>query len=132
MDERIKKEFIETFGILQHAIHSNGIDKGFWPEFVGIDREDEHEMVDARARINVGHHIALTHSELSEALEAARKAIPEQDKNCPQFSNFTVELADTVIRVMDLAAARGLPLAEAIITKLEFNKGRPFKHGKRF
>lgn len=75
-----------------------------------------------------GSKIALMHSELSEMLEGVRK--PGPDKHCPEFSNEEVELADLFIRGGDYARAKGLRLAEAIIAKMKFNEGRPYKHGK--
>lgn len=57
---------------------------------------------------------------LSEIQAGARK--PE---------GFVVELADIVIRVMQLSEALGLPLQEAIELKLTYNHTRPFRHGKK-
>ena len=42
-----------------------------------------------------------------------------------------VELADTVIRIADLCEALELDLENAIRQKHEFNKTRPYKHGKK-
>ncbi len=41
------------------------------------------------------------------------------------------ELADVVIRVMDIAASRGWDLGWAIVTKHNFNKSRPYRHGNK-
>jgi hypothetical protein len=41
-----------------------------------------------------------------------------------------VELADAVIRCMDLCGALGLDLEEAIRAKHEYNLSRPYRHGK--
>lgn len=43
-----------------------------------------------------------------------------------------IEFADVVIRVMDFCRQYELPLSGAIIAKHEFNKTRPFLHGKKF
>ena len=94
-------------------IHDNARAKGWWDEIR-----------------NVGEAIALMHSELSEALEAARAGFPV-DKKIP-YDNFTVELADCVIRIFDLAGGMGLPLVDALLAKHEYNQTRPHKHGKVF
>lgn len=67
--------------------------------------------------------IALIHSEISEALEGGRK--DKMDDHLPDRKSEEVELADAVIRIMDLAGARGLDLAGAIIEKLAYNQSRP-------
>lgn len=68
------------------------------------------------------------HSELSEALEALRHGNPPDDK-VMRFSGVEAELADVVIRIMDLAAARGWKVGEAIEAKAAMNKTRAHKHG---
>ena len=110
-----QKNVTEAFRTLQHAIHHNAIEHGWWDQ----PRED-------------GTVLALIHAEASECLEALREGNPP-DKQCPGFSQAEIELADVVIRIMDYGAARGLRIAEAIIAKTEYNKTRPHKHGgKRF
>ena len=68
----------------------------------------------------IGTHIALIHSEVSEALEGMR----HNDKD-----NFAEELADTIIRVLDLGNGLGLDLGYEVFRKLEINKGRGKRHG---
>jgi NTP pyrophosphatase (non-canonical NTP hydrolase) len=72
--------------------------------------------------------IALMHSELSEALEAIRK--PSESTKCPGFSLEAEELADCLIRILDYCAHYGIPIDEIVRAKHEYNKTRPYKHGK--
>ena len=65
-------------------------------------------------------HMALIHSEESEATEALRKG----DRN-----NFEEELADVIIRVASIAHGLGIDLERTIVGKLEVNKTRGFRHG---
>ena len=106
--------FISRFEAVQKDVHANAVDHGWWEE----PRED-------------GTLIALIMSEAAEALEALRKG-NKPDEHCPQFSGAEVELADVIIRIMDMAEARGWDVAGAIVAKHEFNKSRPYKHGKEF
>lgn len=66
--------------------------------------------------------LALCHSELSEALEGMRKGL--MDDHLPHRSMFEVELADTVIRIFDLAGFVGMDLGGAVIEKFTYNQSR--------
>lgn len=110
-DQRqVEINFIEWFDAMQALVHQTAIEKGWWEK----PRDD-------------GTCIALMHSELSEALEGLRIQAPS-DK-IPLFESVEEELADTIIRIMDFAAQRGLNIAAALVTKAEYNKGREHRHG---
>jgi len=112
----IETEFIEALSQYSAYIHTWAVGKGFWED--GKNR-------------NEGEAIALMHSELSEALEGIRRGNPPSE-HIPEFNAAEEEMADLVIRVMDTCQARGWRLGEAIVRKMEFNEGRPYKHGKKF
>lgn len=66
--------------------------------------------------------LALIMSECSEALEAHRQG---------KTNDIGHELADIVIRTMNLAEDLGINLEEQIREKHIFNSTRPFKHGNK-
>ena len=72
--------------------------------------------------INGAVKIALIHSEVSEALEGLRKG--KNDDHLSHRKAVEVELADAMIRIMDLAGAMELDLAGAIVEKLAYNQTR--------
>lgn len=100
------------------GIHRNAVDKGWWE----TDR-------------NIGEVIALCHSELSEALEEARKGKFETYYNelkPDKPEGVYVELADCMIRIMDYCGHIGIDLESVIREKMIYNGSRPYKHGKKF
>jgi NTP pyrophosphatase (non-canonical NTP hydrolase) len=83
--------------------------------------------------VNVWEKIALIHSELSEAVEEMREPgynptrIYLSEDGKPE--GLPIELADAVIRIMDLCEALNIDLEEAIQMKDSFNQTRPHRHG---
>lgn len=78
-----------------------------------------------------GELIALMHSELSEALEAMRHDNPASD-HVPEISAVEEELADVIIRIMDISFMKKYNIPKALFLKMEYNKTRPYRHGKKF
>lgn len=128
---------------LAKEIHENAVAHGWW--------EGER---------NFAEIVALCHSELSEALEEDRAgrpmvwygchALKQTDLMCepegPNCQNnwrecelrikkpegIAVEMADCLIRILDWFGKERLDVEQIVRDKHEYNKNRPYKHGKRF
>jgi NTP pyrophosphatase (non-canonical NTP hydrolase) len=107
-------EYLDGLWELGRKCFLNSYDHGFW-------------KVKENGKIgrNFGEAIALIHSELSECLESYRK----QD-NVGDMDKIAVEMADVIIRLLDLAYGTGHEVHKAMYKKMNYNKTRPHKHGK--
>lgn len=123
---------------IAQEIHQINVEKGFWED---------------RATKNIGEVLMLIVSELSEALEAHRKdhwsvkkeefqnkfALSESDETLWKTlfethvkNTFEDEIADTVIRILDVCAGLDIDVEWHITQKMKYNKMRPYKHGKAY
>lgn len=71
---------------------------------------------------NKGEMLCLIHSEISEAMEGARKDM--MDDHLPHRKMEEVELADALIRIFDYAGGHGFDLGAAMMEKLRYNAQR--------
>lgn len=81
-----------------------------------------HDAEGNRIERNKGELICLMHSELSEAMEGVRKDL--MDDKLPDRKMEEVEMADTIIRILDYCGAYGLDIGGAVKDKLAYNAQR--------
>lgn len=125
---------------LSLEIHENAKSKGFF-----------------ESEKNIGEMLCLIHSEVSEALEADRKShyaveswnlrnnidldnldstsekqYFKQEFEVSVKNSFEDELADVIIRVLDLCAFKQIDIEKHIKLKMMYNSMREHKHGKAY
>jgi NTP pyrophosphatase (non-canonical NTP hydrolase) len=126
-----EQQFVESFNILATDVYATANAKGWWDDrnlLKEVAAAHSPELEAFAERAIAGMVIALQHSELSEALEFERHGNGPDDK-IPQFSGVEAELADVIIRIMDMAKSRQYRVAEAIVAKMAMNKTRERLHG---
>ena len=121
---------------LAKKIHSNSVKHGFY-------KDNPH----------IATQLMLVVSELSEALEADQKGkhsvSPEfydkmfyikgylaehfnQDFENKTKDSFEDEIADAIIRLLDIAAWKNINIEKHIKLKMRYNATRPYLHGKKY
>ena len=118
---------MENINELAQKIYENAVKHGFYDE-----------------KREIGTLLMLCVSELSEALEADRKMMysvmidsinEENFKEDFEFSvknTFEDELADAIIRILDLCGYMNIDIEEHIRLKMKYNEMRENNHGKRY
>lgn len=128
---------MKTLNKLRDEFHEYAINKGFW------DKERE-----------TGTLLMLCVSELAEAMEADRInryarlidfdlcmcGVLDEDFEDQFIIHFRDkikdsmedELADTIIRILDLCGAKGIDIEKHIELKMKYNATRERMHGKKY
>lgn len=105
---------------IQNLAHSNSVSHGFW-----------------EGEFNFGEKMMLIVSEVAEAFEHWREGKhpteifwwPTGETVEGKPDGVPIELADVIIRILDLAAYYNIDLEQAILTKMKYNASRPHRHG---
>lgn len=123
MKEIMNQEQITVIKNLQDSIHQGNVKAGWWTDLsTGQNLAAEAFNNTRYGKALVAEKLSLVHSEVSEGVEGARKGL--QDDKLPHRPMLEVELADAVIRILDLCGALKYDIAGAIAEKLQYNANR--------
>lgn len=115
-----RQQIIDAVNLLITATHGQARVSGWWTDLA--TNEDLTSGPGESPKRNVPEMLMLIVSEAAEAMEGHRKNL--QDDHLPQYSALTVESADIMIRVADMAGGLNINVAEAFADKLFYNAER--------
>ena len=121
-------DFVKEFDFVQELAFGVNIQNGWWEERNRIS------SLCAEAGIEYDHHLAiellgLVGTEISEAIEAARKHARSTWGDHATKDTMVRECAGAIVRLMDLCGRFELPLGQAILAEIEANSQRGHMHG---
>lgn len=101
---------------LAKVIHEAAVEKGFYEN-----------------PLSALELIALCGTELTEAIEELRSGHEPDELYYPNDNKpegVLVELADCIIRILDMCGYYGIDIDRAVTEKMAYNRRRPHKHGR--
>ena len=107
---------------LASVCHRTARANGFWTHFPA--EAGETSLGQLFQRMYLATKIALIHEEGSEILRVLRL-----DEGVARLQE---ELADIIIRCLDLAAVAGGDFGQVLVDKMNENTRRPYRHGRAF
>lgn len=126
-------DIFDSLDVLAGRCNAIATTSGFWDDdqnMKAVLGTYAPELLPYLEQLTVGLKCALVTSETPEQLEGIRHGNPP-DQHCPDFSSEEIEVADQLIRLFDYSGERKLRLGLAVQAKMEYNRNRPYKHGKR-
>ena len=121
-------ENLKTINELADAAHANAREKGFHH-----DGLDDKQFLERHCMLLVGEvaelHEALRKGEADNHCDKAAKMI---EMGLPGLTCAEEELADIMIRALDISRRLNIDITRAIQAKHGYNTTRPHMHGKKF
>ena len=129
IDYKAEQTIITSLNLLADRIYQDNVAKGFYDMDFNCPMCKQPSITER----NLGETLMLVVTELAEALEGIRKGYGHKpDEHVPQCKNFEIEIADAIIRLLDLSGYCKIDIGKALVEKLKYNRTREYKHGKKF
>lgn len=133
IDDTTRSWFLRVFPLVQAAAGQNSDAHGFWDTAHNLQKAEISDDLKKELMNAIGaQKICLMHGELSELMEVYRKDPDAPCEKVPAITMAEEEAADLLIRLMDFCASMNFRLATATLLKMDFNAGRPYKHGRKY
>ncbi len=116
---------------LAEQIFDWACEKGWWDSYPQTRHQTGKRLIQLNAD-QIASKLMLATSELAEALEVIRN--PDASLTGIEMvggkpEGFGIELADCIIRILDLSAALDIDIGHCIAVKMGYNQTRPYRHG---
>jgi NTP pyrophosphatase (non-canonical NTP hydrolase) len=119
---------IAMINALDQDAHEVNRKNGWWVKRIQMIQTLEDVGIDPHPHLAI-ELLGLVGTEVSEAIEAARNHPRSEWKNFERKDSMVREMADVIIRLMDLARFYDLPLGAAVVDGIIANQKRGHMHG---
>jgi NTP pyrophosphatase (non-canonical NTP hydrolase) len=133
--------------VISRQIHENARAKGFWDKERNVgemlmlivsevseamEADRENKFYDPSSRYRVGKDLTVNGAKWAFDIVDSSDAAWCNWFRAEVKNTFEDELADAVIRIMDLAYSKNIDLESHILMKMRFNSMREHLHGKKY
>lgn len=114
-----------TLNTLRDAIYEDAVAHGLW------ESADYNVLCGIEVWKRVGDLFDPDEAMRGQAMQIIRSEVDELDAASDDGEKYAEELSDVIIAALSVAGKLGIDIDAAVRRKMEINKVRPWKHGKK-